>query len=111
MSLSDRRHVDAPEDLDGPDLVGEFREILDGLDLLVWRCEPDPLTRRANDLWAEIRGRSETTGPTCPHCESETWGQARGDPPVCGNGHEVGDPVVVEAIHDAWSAMLDEVEG
>lgn len=102
------------EDLDDAELVEQKRELgqilYDGYAPHIhdWHEE---VAIRHRDIWREIRSRADTRPPECPYCGGRRWGQSPGDPVHCGEcGHE-GGRETEEAVHEAWSAMMDEVGG
>lgn len=71
----------------------------------------EDLYHRSQDTWRAIKARSETKEPPCPECGGRDWGQVPGDPVVCGECGYEARREDERAVHEAWDAMFEEVEG
>ena len=109
-ALQDPEPVDELED---SDLLDQYREIAEEVFSEDQPASefPDNAFDRANELWSEIRSRTEAEEPKCPECGSRRWSQAPGDPAVCrGCGREARADTEQE-VHNAWDSMMQEVRG
>jgi len=104
---------DPVEKVDGDKLVEQQSELIqllyDGYDPYTYDWHED-IHERQEEVWREIRDRSESEEPKCPECGAQRWAQSPGDPAYCREcGHEARAPRE-NAIHKAWDAMKEEVK-
>lgn len=90
------------------ELREEAQELQNELDFFDLAETQQPEWDRHDEVARALRERSDVEFPECPvaSCESTRWRFAAGEPPVCGNGHEVADSELEQEIHGASERLI-----
>lgn len=98
-----------PSDLSFEELRREWSEVVEAL-----RGPPgdearhNALVDRRDDLWMEMRDRTDADPPACPECDGTLWGQSIGNPKrcrACGYSPSLEDEDLIAAIDDYWASV------
>lgn len=93
------------EDLSKPALVAEWNEAYEQLQSGT-ALDRDSVWDRRQDLWMEMRNRTDAEPPECPECGGDRWKQSMGGPKHCSDcglalGEDHAD--LIQEIDSYWS--------
>lgn len=95
------------EELSKAALKAEWSEICERL-ASGTETNRDAAWDRRQDLWNEMRDRTDGEPPACPKCDGRSWSQVFGGPKSCNNcGFQPGaeDMELIEEIDSYWESV------
>lgn len=98
------------EELSHEELRAEYQELLEKIRGEVPHdCRPVDLHDRRDEVWKEMKSRTDAEPPECPDCDGKSWAQTMGGPKRCTGCDKVlheGDMELIEAIDNYWETVL-----
>lgn len=95
-------------DLSKAALVAEWKQAYETLQISLPDDEREQIWDRRQELWNEMKRRTDAEAPECPDCGTQRWVQSLGDPKHCGGcGLTLGErhEELIAEINAYWNKV------